>query len=115
MSELVRASTAAESERAGVKKVELRLTLRSEARSGYRGTEISERHGILAARDNILGTHRLARRAISVAASDSSLGAGEAGTAGDGPPIGNCHHATRDTVRFGVRVRARSGFGLGLR
>ena len=52
---------------------------------------------------------------MSVAASDSSVGAGEAGTAGDGPPGGNCH-ATRVRVRVRVRIRVkvRPGLGIGI-
>ena len=51
---------------------------------------------------------------MSVAASDSSVGAGEAGTAEDGPPGGNCHYATRVRVRVRVRVRiTRVGLRFG--
>ena len=57
---------------------------------------------------------RSARGAMSVAASDSSVGAGEAGTAGDGQPGGNCHHARRVRVRVRVRItRVGLRFGQG--
>ena len=45
-----------------------------------------------------------------------AVGAGEAGTAEDGPSGGNCHHAkrVRVKVRVRIRVKVRPGLGLGI-
>ena len=62
----------------------------------YRGIEVGERHGVLAA--GMISRERTEvskGRDVGRGVTHLAVGAGEAGTAGDGPPGGNCHHATR--------------------